>query len=546
LLTLTPAEDGGGPVFTHSDDTGRFLFADLPAGRFVLGASKAPFLDARYGAKRPGGAPTPITLAAGQHLNGVTLRMSPGAVLSGRIQDHNGEPAYGVSVRALQVRMRDGRRSLVTVSSGSSLQTTDDRGVYRFFGLPPGEYVIRATPRTPDGEMRATTDSESDADPVTVAWAPVFYPGVTSAASAQSVTIAVGQEIGGLNFALRLVRTTTLEGVVVVPSGIEPQNVELLLLPVGSDAQSDAAGLVNVGRDGGFRRTAVSPGQYTLSARATLRLREAGVALTGGAAGEPSTAVPFWASTDISVDGAPVTVTLTMQPGMTISGRIDFRSRHARADADFRHVVLNLVRARTGGPTGRIGSTPLDVDATGRFTMAGVTPGRYRLEADVRPATDSGPSSPWRIGSAVVKGQDAMDLPVEVLPNENIADAVITFVDYEQTVSGLFQDASGRPAPNYTIVIFPADKRYWLSGSRRVRWARPAPDGRYSIRGLPPGEYRMAAVTDLLPSDLNDSLFLDDLVPTSFTLTIADGENKMQDLRIAGGSTRTPSEFPHG
>jgi hypothetical protein len=48
----------------------------------------------------------------------------------------------------------------------------------------------------------------------------------------------------------------------------------------------------------------------------------------------------------------------------------------------------------------------------------------------------------------------------------------------------------------------------------------------------------MAAVTDLLPADLTDPSFLDQLVATSFTLTIADGENKTQDLRIAGGSTR--------
>jgi hypothetical protein len=139
-----------------------------------------------------------------------------------------------------------------------------------------------------------------------------------------------------------------------------------------------------------------------------------------------------------------------------------------------------------------------------------------------------------------------MDLPVEVLPNENIADAVITFVDYEQTVSGVLQDASGRPAPDYTIVLFSTDKRYWLPESRRLRWARPATDGRYSIRGIPPGQYRMATVTDLLPSDLTDASFLDELVATSFTLTIGDGENKAQDLRIAGGATRVPSECPHG
>ena len=78
----------------------------------------------------------------------LTLRMTRGAVLSGTITDENGAPASGVSVRALQLRVQNGERTFVGVpSAGSTIETTDDRGMYRFFGLPPGDYTVTAQPR---------------------------------------------------------------------------------------------------------------------------------------------------------------------------------------------------------------------------------------------------------------------------------------------------------------------------------------------------------------------------------------------------------------
>jgi len=84
-------------------------------------------------------------------------------------------------------------------------------------------------------------------------------------------------------------------------------------------------------------------------------------------------------------------------------------------------------------------------------------------------------------------------------------------------------------------VVFAADNNYWTPQSRRIRTARPATDGKFTVTGLPPGEYRMAAVTDLAPGETNDPAFLDLLVPASVKLTLAAGETKTQDLKIAGG-----------
>ena len=63
---------------------------------------------------------------------------------------------------------------------------------------------------------------------------------------------------------------------------------------------------------------------------------------------------------------------------------------------------------------------------------------------------------------------------------------------------------------------------------------RPATNGAFALDGLPPGQYRVAVLTDLDPADLADSSFLDALAGAAVTVTLGEGERKTQDLRIGG------------
>src|SRR5262245_44545068 len=97
----------------------------------------------------------------------------------------------------------------------------------------------------------------------------------------------------------------------------------------------------------------------------------------------------------------------------------------------------------------------------------------------------------------MVNGRDVLDFPLEVRPNEEIGGALLTFGDRTQEVTGTLQDPSGRPTPDFTIIVFASDKQYWLPQSRRIVSARPDTTGRFTVRGLPPGDYRISAVTDV-------------------------------------------------
>jgi hypothetical protein len=76
------------------------------------------------------------------------------------------------------------------------------------------------------------------------------------------------------------------------------------------------------------------------------------------------------------------------------------------------------------------------------------------------------------------------------------------------------------------------DRTLWLPGARRIRSARPATDGSFAVTGLPAGEYAIAAVEDLEDSYLADPAFLARLLASAYTVTLADGERKRQDLKV--------------
>src|SRR5262249_42950366 len=133
-----------------TDDRGGFTFTNLPAGEFTISASKPGYLESIFGQKRAGsGRPgTPVQLAAGQKLDHLSLQIPRGGVITGTILDEQGDPAFGVNVRALRYAMRTGERVLQSAAGAQ----TDDRGIYRITGLLPGEYVISATSRDADSQ----------------------------------------------------------------------------------------------------------------------------------------------------------------------------------------------------------------------------------------------------------------------------------------------------------------------------------------------------------------------------------------------------------
>jgi uncharacterized protein (DUF2141 family) len=551
---------GGAPSVARSivtDEQGAFEFTNLPAGEFTLAASKGGYIQSSFGQKQPGsGRPgTPIPLAAAQRVTNVTLPLSRGSVFSGGVFDEAGEPFYGVSVRAYRWVMQSGERTLQQAGQAA----TDERGLWRIPLMLPGDYVVSASvPGSADfvdgmkyitfldevtrlnGEImvRAKIDGP-DAPPTapTTAFPTMFYPGVIQASAASTVTLAPGEERGGVDFHLQVMPTSRIQGTVIGPEGPVTATVQLIDL-----AQVPGLGIraAKSSADGRFSFPGVTPGQYSLIARAVPKGskpleasgREAAEFLAAQleearrvqVAAAMSNVNSLWATADIAVDGrGEVETQLTLQPGLAISGRIAFDGLTG-APPPLTRMSVSLVPIGVPKTVAEIQlATPAPVDATGRFTLRGIMPGRYSI------AISGGAPAGFTLQSAVFGVADILDAPLVITGNETIPPGTLTLSNKSTTISGVVRDQTGKPTAGVTVIAFAADERFWTPRSRRVTAARPSLDGRYSIRNLPPGTYRLVAIEDVETGRWFDPEFLRNLRDVAF-VTLTEGATSAMDL----------------
>jgi hypothetical protein len=546
VVTLSSA-DGDVRVSSVTDDIGVFTFRDLPAGRYYLGAGKPGYVGVTYGARRVDRPGTTVAVADGEQRPGVTLRMSPGAVLAGSVRNGAGKPVPDARVVVLRWSLTydTGERTLEPFRGNCAGfgEITDDRGAYRCYGLPPDEYFVVVT--TGAGvrnatALRETTPAEVEwasrvlqgpagagsAPPVApepgraVDYAPVFYPGVVTQAAASTVTVKEGEEREGVDVVLDLVPTATLTGTVVLPSDTLPSNLQVNVVAHETIPGIPFSGFGNarVDRNGRFRSAGMFPGDYTITVRTP-----ASPGGRNGASGVSASAL--FGTTTVTISGADVDTTVTLESGVSVSGRLIFNGSSLKPPADLSKIRVSLTAERSKTPT--LGVPAALTDDSGGFAFTGVTPGRYRLMAFA--------PGGWQMLSAVVEGHDALDDAVEI-NKENVSGADITFTDQKTEISGSLLDAAGHPAPEYSIIAFPVDRTYWRPMSRRIQSVRPASDGHFLIQNLPPGEYQVAAVTDVQQGEWFDPSFLAELVGAAKKITLAAGEKIVQDLKIAGGS----------
>ena len=557
LRRVTVSLSGSAAWGTRSmvtDETGRFQFDKLPAGRYLLSAYKPAYLVAQHRATASGTATadTAIAIAEGQSLTDIALPLVRGGVITGRVTDERGLPHAGaLAVQVSREHVVNGERRLTPATSVPSVRVhVDERGVYRVFGLEPGEYLVSATARYAPSGVRVMTSAEIDRairalrrspsqpggagvpSPAGAAGPPaptigdlsIYYPGTDNVATATRVTVAAGEERAGIDFRVWPGSTVAIRGRVVDPAGTLPVNLELRLFNVGQ-----ATGLAvpfppmdrlvprSPGPNGEFTFTGVAPGRYVIAATTTGPARSGG---SGAAAGR-------WAKAEVSVFGADVSdVLLTLQPGVTVSGQVVMAGAAGREPSPAR-VRVSLVSG-PDGPEVSVGQLSTETDAVGRFTISGVMPGRYTLRA-----TPSGPSGAgWILRSATANGRDVADHGLEVESGRDAIEVAATFSDRPAEISGILQDGSGNPTSAFVLVLLPADRALWPSGTRRIQQARPATDGRFILRNLLAGEYLLAAVTAVDPATLVDPRFLESLVPLAIPVTVAEGEKKAQNVRI--------------
>jgi protocatechuate 3,4-dioxygenase beta subunit len=541
---------------TATDARGRYVFAALAVGTYTLSMTRGAYLTTSYGSLGPSAPPVPIPLKEGQQFVARPVVLVRGGVITGKISDAEGLPAANARVVVMRV-VADGadrRPSNSAIDRGNT--TTDSRGVYRIYGLPPGDYVVSAAYlgsaqsiyKLTDAEVqwaesrqttRVTAPAVAPPPARPFSPAPTYFPGVADFGDAALVSVGRADERVGVDFAVLRVATARLSGVVygldgqVAPGAIvvrAPKQTASFTLSVGP-------GQTRSGPDGSFAFTGVSPGNYTLTARASAQATAPPPGPGGGMA-LPSGPLTLWGQADVSMVGDDVgAVSIHLQPGMTLSGTIAFEGvAPPPADMSKFQPKLTAMSADASVVTVDQGATSAP-KADRTFAIVGVSPGAYLLSGSGDRPVVSGTPPAWTIKSVMAGGHDLLNTPFDVQPREDLSGIVVTYTDRHTELDGQLRDAAGQPVSDYRVLAFSANRDRWAA-KILPRWmasVRAGVDGSFRIVGLPPGEYYICAVVDSSQAQSPDTAaLLTSLVPASIKVTLAEGTPVTQTFKVGG------------
>ena len=520
-VVVVPREGEGRGVVVLTDQNGQYAVTGLSPGRYTVEMSKPGFVTIAYGQRRPRQPATPVELREGQSLRGIDVVLPPGGVVTGRIVDETGAPLPLTTVQVFRHVYRQGRRQLVPAGT----DRTDDRGHYRIFGLESGRYYVSGiVPRQLSTSGRAgfppafrrfdpTSPPGGDISVDPLGYAPTYYPGVTNLTAASQVDVALGAEATGVDFAVRLVPTARVGGVVFGPEGAPATGARVILVPDSAIVARNALLGARLQANGSFEIPDVPPGQYTI--RAVTRGPRAGRSRFGGPA--------LFASHFFSVDGSDVSdITLVLRPGATVAGRVVLDTLAQVPPSTLARVRVTASATEdiplVGDPETRIAN-----DAT--FELANVPDGGRLLRASNVP-------SGWMLKAVYIDGQDVIDTPLDFGGVSRLDDVQLVLTDQVTRLTGSVRDPQDTPLTEFTVVAFPNDERRWQPQSRYVKAARPDQNANYQIEGLPAGHYLLAAVDDVQEGEWFDPRFLRQLSDAAVRVWLNEGDSTALDLTL--------------
>jgi len=577
---------GGGGSFAQdanrvlTDGDGRFFVGDVTAGSYSLTAEKPGYIQGAYGRRRPGGTSLSLDLADAGRQGDVTIVLWRDAILTGRVVDERGEPMVNIAVRAARMGFVAGRRQMVDLIK----IRTDDRGIYRFSSLLPGDYVLAvvATVTTEStsyaGAMRANGEPPNSflqtmtavgsaplvsyqpitgvtgnsarvasselatarVPPPTGAWLtyPTTYlPSATTLSSATVVHALPGQVETLPDLTVRLMATYQVSGQVMAPEGPAGYYaVHLIPLDAANAPLFDTATAVT-DSGGVFNFFGVPPGPYVARVVKTPlpTAGRLGVASMGGDSdswvstmGRGTPGVPseplLWASQSVTVSDRNIEgLNLTLSVGPRITGRTQFQGAAAQPSSAALAAMSVSLEPANGLSYRSVYPGRLTPD--GQFATPSTWPSKYLIRATAPPG--------WTFVGATFEGLEVSETPLDL--TTDIEGVLLLFTDQTGTITGSVEPDPGGTATGAAVLLFPSDPAAWVDygrSSRRVREVSVGPKGTFSLPTPPAGEYDLVAIPDEQAADWQNPGFLSRVSAIADHITVTPGQSIAHALHL--------------
>jgi hypothetical protein len=456
-------------TWIDADDYGRFLFKNVEPGTYEILAEKAGYYTDPH--KNPS---TALEVKAGDRVNGVVIRLIPLAAVSGRIRNEHDDPVQDTQVRLLAKEYLHGRELLNPVG----FAVTDDRGEYRIFGVRPGNYYLVVEYDAKKGHSNPFPGVPVKDAPPELSYPPLFYPLTSDLRQAQRISVSAGAELH-FDFVFLSAPSVSVEGKVVNGITGEPAKNPSVAAYWG-DRITGITRKVDLPAPGQFKLDGVEPGPYTLVASMSLDGQN----------------YSDFQVIEVGVAGLK-DVQLALMPDFDLHGQVRFENADnlpqdsipRRASVEFMPLEKNTGAFRATAST-RVHVPGVAKESSLAFATK-IHPGdRYRVDLPGLPQD-------YYLKSVLVNGHEVPTSEVAI--HGNNVEIVLVASPAGGRIEGMVRNSKGEPVAGQVVL---APDVYRLA-PEQVRTVRSDAQGRFTLHGIPPGNYKVYAWEQL---DLNELL----------------------------------------
>lgn len=477
----------GGTAVT--DLEGRFQLNNVSAGSFRVAVTAPGYV--------LGSNELTVQLAEGQVVKDLALEVTKGGVITGKVV-HGTRPVIGEPITLLPVDAA-GQPVQMRLPSGINFRT-DDRGVYRIFGLPAGRYLLsvgRGEGGFGGGGRRGGPNGGGNA------WQRTYYPDALEQAAASAVSVEPGQELTGIDIRIAARNTYAITGRVVdaetgnpIPGVLlghskmanlranrpnpNPQTQQTQQTQQGNRANQQIVVEQEIDAPstatGEFRIEGLTAGSFTVYAT---RDR------TTGASEFYSDPVP------VEISSSDVTgVEIKLLRGASIAGVVVFENPNdPNVQANLPNLLMRASSRSAARGGGRGGALPSEASAQlgpgGMFRLSGLAPGLVTLTLVERGNSGLTILRMERNGADLQEG-------LRVEAGEQVAGVRLIATYGNSSIRGVVQVQGGVLPPQMRLTI--SAQRVDASASVRDRAGRNVPvdaSGRFQFDQLVAGTYEL-------------------------------------------------------
>jgi protocatechuate 3,4-dioxygenase beta subunit len=479
-----------------TDQDGAYRITNVAPGNYEVSPAAPAFVMAD--AKETRGKT--VLVGEDENVESINFALVRGGVITGRITDAEGRPVIQQQVTIYRADAFD-QQTPPRPPFPASTSPTDDRGIYRVYGLSPGRYKV-ASGKSEDGFSGVYGTNRAT-------YKQVFHPDVTDQAKAPVIEVSEGSEVQNIDITLgRALQTFSASGRAIdAEKGVPVPNLRFAVQRSLGQRTEFVNTVTMSNTQGDFVFEGLIPGKYSFY-----------LLPTQGSAMRAETL-----SFDV-IDQDITGLTVRLVKGASVSGVVILETEDKTVLQMLPQLQLRAFVMVASGGAGLGSSNSSPIAPNGSFNLTALPGGTVNFNLGMM----SGPFPPKGLTISRVERDGVSSSRLEIRDGEQVT-GVRVIVSYgTATLRGVVKVENG---------TLPEGARFFVRLNKAGENGIPNPmamrppqvdaRGRFLIEGIPAGTYELTAslVTTIptpapLARPAKKEVTVEDGVTTDVTITI--------------------------